>query len=431
MTIVLDGSNGITAPGGTAAAPSLTTSGDTNTGIFFPAADTIAFSEGGVEAARFNSSGQLDLVNNPILTGGTANGVLFLNASKVATSGTALVFDGTNLGLSCTPSSFANFTYLSINGTTGSILNLRSNNTTQFEINTTGTLNNFSSITTLPFVWSINSAERMRLDSSGNLGIGTSSPGSILEIKTTTPIITLSSTSYTNQYQTTLGTRSGAEAFLIFGNNGPNEIRAGRTNTGGYLDFYTNNTVAQTSASDGNFVMRLNASGNLLVGTTAIPNVGITGQFGFSVSSSEVVISKSGADGLIIRTTSAASNNIRFYNLNNQVGSVSTTTTATAYNTSSDYRLKNTIAPITGALAKVALLKPCTFKWDADGSDGQGFIAHELAEVVPDCVTGEKDAVDVEGNPRYQGVDTSFLVATLAAAIQELTARVAALEGNN
>jgi hypothetical protein len=75
---------------------------------------------------------------------------------------------------------------------------------------------------------------------------------------------------------------------------------------------------------------------------------------------------------------------------------------------------------MTGALAKVALLKPCTYKWNSDGSNGQGFIAHELQEVVGDCVTGAKDAVDAEGNPVYQGIDTSFLVATLTAAIQEL-----------
>jgi hypothetical protein len=99
---------------------------------------------------------------------------------------------------------------------------------------------------------------------------------------------------------------------------------------------------------------------------------------------------------------------------------------------------------MTGALAKVAALKPVTYKWNADDSAGEGFIAHELAEVVPDAVTGEKDAVetytDEDGNeqtrPKYQGIDTSFLVATLTAAIQEqqqlitaLTARVAALEG--
>jgi len=70
----------------------------------------------------------------------------------------------------------------------------------------------------------------------------------------------------------------------------------------------------------------------------------------------------------------------------------------------------------------LALLKPCTYKWNADGSDGQGFIAHELDEVVPGCVTGDKDAVDADGNPQYQGIDVSFLVATLTAAIQELKA---------
>ena len=79
---------------------------------------------------------------------------------------------------------------------------------------------------------------------------------------------------------------------------------------------------------------------------------------------------------------------------------------------------------MTGALAKVAQLKPVTYKWKVDGSSGQGFIAHELQAIVPDCVTGEKDAIDVEGNPRYQGIDTSFLVATLTSAIQELKAIV-------
>jgi hypothetical protein len=97
--------------------------------------------------------------------------------------------------------------------------------------------------------------------------------------------------------------------------------------------------------------------------------------------------------------------------------------------------LKENATPMTGALAKVSALKPCTYTWKADGSAGQGFIAHELQAVVPDCVVGEKDAVDAEGNPKYQGIDTSFLVATLTAAIQELKAiidtqatRIAALE---
>jgi hypothetical protein len=116
-------------------------------------------------------------------------------------------------------------------------------------------------------------------------------------------------------------------------------------------------------------------------------------------------------------------------------GSVSTNGTNVAYNTSSDYRLKENILPMTNALSKVAQLKPVTYKWKINGSDGEGFIAHELAEVCPQAVHGTKDAVDVDGKPIYQGIDVSFLVATLTAAIQEqqatinaLTARIETLE---
>ena len=70
----------------------------------------------------------------------------------------------------------------------------------------------------------------------------------------------------------------------------------------------------------------------------------------------------------------------------------------------------------------MGLLKPVTYKWNLDGSESQGFIAHELQTVVPECVTGEKDEIDADGKPIHQGVDTSFLVATLTAAIQELKA---------
>lgn len=102
--------------------------------------------------------------------------------------------------------------------------------------------------------------------------------------------------------------------------------------------------------------------------------------------------------------------------------------TNTQYNTSSDYRLKENIAPMTGALSKVALLKPCTYTWKSTGAAGQGFIAHELDEVVPDAVCGEKDAVDSDGNIVSQGIDTSYLVATLTAAIQEQQAIIEELK---
>jgi hypothetical protein len=103
-----------------------------------------------------------------------------------------------------------------------------------------------------------------------------------------------------------------------------------------------------------------------------------------------------------------------------QVGSINTSASATAYGTTSDYRLKNNIQPLTNGLDKVMLLKPSKWTWAVDNSEGEGFIAHELQEHIPNAVTGEKDKIDSEGNPIYQGVDTSFLVATLTKAIQEL-----------
>jgi hypothetical protein len=111
-----------------------------------------------------------------------------------------------------------------------------------------------------------------------------------------------------------------------------------------------------------------------------------------------------------------------------QQGYVLVNTSGTVYSTTSDYRLKQNIVPMTGALTKVAQLKPVTYKWKVDGSDSQGFIAHELQAVVPECVTGEKDAVDEDGNPKYQGIDTSFLVATLTSAIQELSTQLTELK---
>jgi hypothetical protein len=120
----------------------------------------------------------------------------------------------------------------------------------------------------------------------------------------------------------------------------------------------------------------------------------------------------------------------QFFNSGTQVGSISMTASATAYNTSSDYRLKENVEPIAGVFDKLAALKPCSFEFKAEpGVVVDGFIAHELAEVCPNAVEGEKDAVDEEtGLPVYQGVDHSKLVPLLVAAVQQLTAEVAALK---
>ena len=189
--------------------------------------------------------------------------------------------------------------------------------------------------------------------------------------------------------------------------------------SGDYMRFFTASTER----------MRIDSSGNLLVGKTASGQVLATG-FEYNNTSGAQYLSictpTSGNTALWVANNGAsgARQLVNFYAGSSSVGSITSTGSATAYNTSSDYRLKEDIVPMTGALAKLSALKPVTYKWKSDGSNGEGFIAHELAEVVPDCVTGEKDAVDEDGNPKYQGVDSSFLVATLTAALQELKAQV-------
>jgi hypothetical protein len=112
-----------------------------------------------------------------------------------------------------------------------------------------------------------------------------------------------------------------------------------------------------------------------------------------------------------------------------QVGSISVTASATAFNTSSDYRLKENVVPLTGAADRLNQLQVHRFNFIADpDTTVDGFIAHEAQAVVPECVTGEKDEVDADGNPVYQGIDQSKLVPLLTAALQEALAKIETLE---
>jgi hypothetical protein len=116
---------------------------------------------------------------------------------------------------------------------------------------------------------------------------------------------------------------------------------------------------------------------------------------------------------------------------NTTVGSIATTASATAFNTSSDYRLKENVTPITNGITRFQQLKPSQFNFIADpGHTVDGFLAHEAQAVVPECVTGTKDAVDADGKPVYQGIDQSKLVPLLTAALQEAIAKIEALEAD-
>jgi len=205
----------------------------------------------------------------------------------------------------------------------------------------------------------------------------------------------------------------------------PSIAHTGDLNAG--IFFPAADTVAVATA--GTERMRIDSSGNVLVGTTS--SILTTARLTVQATGSSGIISATSTNvNLFCVNTNAASwDAISFrYNTSTEVGKITCTSTATTYTTSSDYRLKENVQPMVGALDKIAQLNPVTYNWKSDGSDGQGFIAHELQAVIPDCVSGEKDAVDDEGNPKHQGVDTSFLVATLVKAVQEQQTIILALE---
>ena len=187
----------------------------------------------------------------------------------------------------------------------------------------------------------------------------------------------------------------------------------------GSVDLFYNNTKTFETINGGAKV-----NGTLLVGATASPNS--------SNSGVQLVNNSDGNDAC--RSSSGSVTSFRhhfiFYNGNGQVGSISTNGSATAFNTSSDYRLKENVDYTWDATTRLKQLKPARFNFIADDTNTlvDGFIAHEVSSVVPEAVSGEKDALEEDGSIKPQVIDQAKLVPLLVKTIQELEARIETLE---
>jgi len=230
--------------------------------------------------------------------------------------------------------------------------------------------------------------EKLRITHTGQVGIGTTSPSSVLHLKTA------------SSPKLILDNSDSATAAII-----------DTWWTGTPLAF----NIGTTERA------RIDGSGRLLVGTSTVPSASSFG--------SALAPDATGSALYNSRNTTSGTNHCLFYNPNGLVGRIQTSGTSTSYLTTSDYRLKENIVPVADGIARLQQLKPCQFNFTADlDTIVDGFIAHEVQIVVPEAISGEKDAIDDEGNPEYQGIDQSKLVPLLTAALQEAVAKIETLE---
>jgi len=330
------GTGGVVFPAGAVGTPAITTSGDLNTGIFFPAADTIAFVEGGAEAMRIDSSAKVGIGLTPSagtdaklqVTGGTGNATTLATAYSTAT--VALV-----------PKSTSGFSLAIASGTSDN---------PQLQVSANGTA----------------AGDLLIQPYGGNVGIGTSSPATKLHLATAANSGVLVSS--------TDGTTFKGIAF----NTNDNQFTVG-TQTNHPLVFFSNNTERARLLTDGNFLVAgtsFNANGSVCIGPIG-----------------------TAANGCTAVSASASATNIwRFYNPNGNVGTISISGSATTYAVASDYRLKNITGPITNSGAYIDSLNPVEGTWKADGTAFVGLIAHEAQEASRTPVaTGTKDGEEIQG----------------------------------
>jgi len=423
---------------GAAALPSIAAKGDLNTGLWFPAADTIAASTGGSERLRITSTGNVGIgTNSPAYTF-DINSITGWGANQTApianiVGANAPTNGGGNLRVLSNTSATADAGGSLV---LGGYYTAQTNSIDYAEISgrkqTGQTTGGYLALSTRADLG--NETERLRITSSGNVGIGTSSPSQKLEVYATSNSLQIESVVRNDQAGSGVAAigfnvSSGAAAEATSTKAGIGLVRSNAYGVGS-LCFYNNATSSAGDFTTADERMRIDTSGTLSIGTTNdLP--------GFSNNVSGVALqangtscfSKQGNITTVINNGASGQTLTQYNYQGTLVGQVVLNgTTGVLYQTASDYRLKHDVQPLIGGLTTIGALKPTTYKWNADNSYGEGFIAHELQAVIPQAVSGEKDAINKDGSIKSQGVDYSKIVVHLVAAIQELSAKVAILE---
>jgi hypothetical protein len=436
---------------GSASTPALTTAGDTNTGMFFPAADTIAFAEGGVEAMRLDASGNMGIgTSSPdskfhVVSGASST----LAQLRIGFNGTSVNYydanthyfrDGSgptdrmvlnssgNLGLGVTPSAWGtangvkalqtpagalwNFTsgnlYLGQNYYFNGTNRLYLNNTAACEYQQSAGIHSWWNAPSGTAGNAITFTQAMTLDASGNLGVGTTSPSYRLDVSGFNATARINSSVAGGNSTLRFLNGTGNNAAILFGDTDDDDV--------GFIQYVHSDNSLRVNVNAAERA-RIDSSGNLLLNTTSQNGAGR-----FSVK-----YNGSSEQGINIRDTANASGSA-YMVFGSSTGTTYGTITNNSnsgvlYNVTSDQRLKENIvdAPEFGSV--IDSIQVRSYDWKANGIHQRaGFIAQELVTVAPEAVHQPTDTDEM------MAVDYSKLVPMLVKEVQSLRQRIATLE---